>query len=54
VVAIEHFGPKNMDVRLKAQAAACAGWDSRSIVDAVRREARHEETLRFDTIEFDM
>jgi hypothetical protein len=54
VIAIEHFGPKNMDVRLKAQATACVGWDSRSIVDAIRREARHEETMRFDTIEFDM
>jgi hypothetical protein len=54
IIAIEHFGPKNMDVRLSAQAAAAVGWDSRSIVDAIRREARHEETHRFDTIEFDM
>jgi hypothetical protein len=54
VVAVEHFGPRDMDVRLKAQAAATVGWDSRSIVDTIRREARHEDTQRFDTIEFDM
>lgn len=54
IVAIEHFGPKNMDVRLKGYAGEIVGWDSRSIVDAIRREARHEDTARFDTIDFDM
>lgn len=54
VVAIEHFGPKEMDVRMKGYAAETVGWDSRSIVDAIRREARHEDTTRFDTIEFDL
>lgn len=54
VVAVEHFGPKNIDVRLKSLAAEVVAWDSRSIVDAIRREARHEETTRFDTIEFDL
>ena len=27
-------------------------WDQRQLVDAVKRQARHEETTRFDTIEF--
>jgi len=27
-------------------------WDERALVDAVRREARHEETTRWDTIDF--
>jgi hypothetical protein len=54
VVAIEHFGPKNMDLRLKGHASETVGWDSRSIVDAIRREARHEDTTRFDMIEFDI
>ena len=27
-------------------------WDQRQLVDAVKREARHEETTRFDMIEF--
>lgn len=54
IVVIEHFGPKNMDLRLKGYATETCGWDSRSIVDAIRREARHEDTTRFDTIDFDM
>ena len=27
-------------------------WDGRALVDAVKQQARHEETHRFDTIEF--
>ena len=54
IIAVEHFGPKNIDIRLKGHATVTVGWDSRSIVDAIRREARHEDTTRFDTIEFDM
>lgn len=54
IVAVEHFGPKNIDIRLKGHANTTIGWDSRSIVDAIRREARQEETTRFDTIDFDM
>ena len=29
-----------------------SGWDERALVDAIRRQARHEETTRWDTIEF--
>ncbi len=29
-----------------------ASWDERALVDAIRREARHEDTQRWDTIEF--
>jgi hypothetical protein len=28
------------------------GWDERALVDAIRRQARHEESSRWDTIEF--
>jgi len=28
------------------------GWDERALVDAIRRQARHEESARWDTIEF--
>jgi hypothetical protein len=28
------------------------GWDERALVDAIRRQARHEESTRWDTIEF--
>jgi hypothetical protein len=27
-------------------------WDQRQLADAIRRQARHEETTRFDVIEF--
>ena len=27
-------------------------WDKRSLIDAIRRQARHEDTTRWDTIEF--
>jgi len=27
-------------------------WDDRALVDSIRRQARHEETTRWDTIEF--
>lgn len=27
-------------------------WDERALVDAIKRQARHEETTRWDTIEF--
>jgi hypothetical protein len=27
-------------------------WDKRQLVDAIKRQARHEETTRFDMIEF--
>ena len=29
-----------------------ASWDERALVDAIRQQARHEETQRWDTIEF--
>ena len=54
IVAIEHFGPKEMDPILKTRAAEVVGWDSRGIVDAIRRSARQEDTTRFDMIEFDL
>jgi hypothetical protein len=29
-----------------------ADWDGRAIVDAIKRQARHQESTRWDTIEF--
>ena len=29
-------------------------WDERALVDAIKRQARHEDTTRWDTIEFKM
>ena len=31
-----------------------ADWDGRAIVDAIKRQARHQESTRWDTIEFKM
>lgn len=53
VVMLPGFGrelqlPKEFSGLADEQAA----WDERSLVDALRRQARHEETTRWDTIEF--
>jgi len=54
VVLARQFGGK--DVALPAEIADLADvlvdWDERALVDAIRREARHEETNRWDVIEF--
>jgi hypothetical protein len=53
VVMLPGFGreiqlPKEFSGLADEQAA----WDERSLVDSLRRQARHEETARWDTIEF--
>ena len=55
LIVLEPFGglgkiPEDVAKR----AAEVVGWNERSIVDAVRRQARHEETTRWDVIEFEM
>ena len=54
VIVLEHFGPQDLDPALKAQADEVVSWNSREISDALRREARHEDTTRMDVIEFDL
>src|SRR5450755_2319770 len=53
VVLMKRFGS---DVAVPKQLAELADevvdWDERALVDAVRRQARHEDTARWDTIEF--
>jgi hypothetical protein len=48
--------PFGVNVKVPAEvakrAAEIVGWNERLIVDAVRRQARHEDTQRWDTIEF--
>jgi hypothetical protein len=39
---------------VKARAAELVPWNDRMIIDAIKRQARHEETTRWDVIEFDM
>ena len=55
LIALEPFGvTEEMPDEVKERAAETIAWNERMIVDAVRRQARHEETTRWDVIEFDM
>lgn len=53
LVVLGAFG-KNIVIASQLQALAdeMVEWDQRALVDAIRRQARHEETTRWDTIEF--
>lgn len=53
VVLMKNFGtPKPVPKALADLADEIIEWDERALVDAIRRQARHEETTRWDVIEF--
>ena len=53
VVALEHFGSTEaLPKGITEFAAEVVGWNDRQLTDALRRQARHEDTTRWDTIEF--
>lgn len=53
VVVLEPFGGKDtIAPAVQELADDVVPWDQRQLVDAIKREARHEETTRFDVIEF--
>lgn len=53
VIVLETFGVKEkMPVQLEALSDELVEWDERALADAIRRQARHEDTSRWDTIEF--
>ncbi len=53
VVLLKPFGTqKPVPKALADLADEVVDWDERALVDAIRRQARHEETTRWDTIEF--
>lgn len=55
IIAIEPFGGlRDVPAAISKRAAEVVGWNDRSIVDAVRRQARHEQTSRWEVIEFEM
>jgi hypothetical protein len=55
IVAIEPFGGLGkVPPDVAKRAAEVVGWNDRTIVDATRRQARHEETTRWDVIDFVM
>lgn len=53
IVLMENFGSKEpIPKALTELADEVVGWNERNLIDALRRQARHEETTRWDTIEF--
>lgn len=53
LVAVESFGVNaKVPAEVAKRAAEVVGWNERLIADAIRRHARNEDTVRWDTIEF--
>jgi hypothetical protein len=53
IVAMEHFGSTEpLAKAIKDLADEVSAWNERNLIDALKRQARHEETTRWDTIEF--
>jgi hypothetical protein len=53
IVALENFGSvEPLPKVILDLADEVSGWNERSLIDALRRQARHQETTRWDTIEF--
>ena len=53
IVAMENFGSTEALPKAIADLAdEVSPWNERNLIDALRRQARHEETTRWDTIEF--
>lgn len=55
LIVLEPFGSGAVvPEALARRAAEVVPWNERSIIDALRRQARHEETTRWDVIDFEM
>lgn len=53
VIVLESFGVKQkLPVQLEALSDEIIEWNERSIADSIRRQARHEDTARWDVIDF--
>lgn len=53
VVLMKNFGSAAPVAKAIAELAdEMVDWDARTLVDAIKRQARHEETNRWETIEF--
>jgi hypothetical protein len=53
IIVLEPFGgEETIPPAMQELADDVVPWDQRQLVDAIKREARHEETTRFDMIEF--
>ncbi|HVC02447.1 MAG TPA: hypothetical protein VND80_09630 [Steroidobacteraceae bacterium] len=53
IVAMESFGSSEpLAGAIRDLADEIVPWNARELIDALRRQARHQETMRWDTIEF--
>jgi hypothetical protein len=53
VILMKHFGSQKPVPKAIADLAdEIVDWDERALVDALKKQARHEDTTRWDTIEF--
>ena len=52
VMLVSFGGTGAVSATLQSLADETIDWSQRALVDALRRQARHEETTRWDTIEF--
>jgi hypothetical protein len=50
---LENFGSTEPLPKAIAELAdEVSAWNERNLIDALRRQGRHQETTRWDTIEF--
>ncbi|MEO8224513.1 MAG: hypothetical protein ABI661_06885 [Gammaproteobacteria bacterium] len=53
IIGVKSFGgPVVIQKIILERAADVVDWDARSLVDAIRQHARHENTARWDVVEF--
>jgi hypothetical protein len=53
IVAMENFGSTEpLAKAIKDLADEVCPWNERSLIDALRRQARHQESTRWDSIDF--
>ena len=53
LIVMEPFGTDaKVPEKLREMADEVVGWNGRDMADAIRRQARHENTTRWDVIEF--
>jgi hypothetical protein len=53
IVAMEYFASTEaLPKAIQDLADEVSPWNERSLIDALRRQARHQESTRWDTIEF--
>lgn len=53
IIGVKSFGETVVIQKIILERAAeVVEWDARSLVDAIRRHARHEDTARWDVVEF--